>query len=185
MAETFTSFKLQDAQGKEHKLSEFSDKVVLVVNVASRCGFTKQYTELEQIYQKYNSQGFMIAAVPSNQFGAQEPGTNEEIQKFCKLNYGVTFPVYAKADVNGPEALPLYKWLKENDQNKAGKNAEDIKWNFTKFLVGKNGEVVRRYESKVTPLEISNDIEKALKVDSPKIKVTADKKLKPVAPSAH
>ncbi len=159
-AADFYSFKVKKADTTEQSLSDYKGKVVLVVNVASRCGFTPQYEGLEELYKKHSTDGFTIVGFPCNQFGSQEPGTDQEIQKFCKANYGVTFPVMAKIDVNGNNADPLYKWLKSQD--KAG--GREIKWNFSKFLVGRDGQVIKRYDSKVVPSALSNDIEKALAV---------------------
>src|ERR1700683_2028888 len=141
-------FTLPLLNGKDAPLASYKGKVVLVVNVASRCGFTPQYTALEATYEKYKDQGFVIIGFPANNFGGQEPGTNEEIQKFCTGKYNVTFPVYGKVSVKGDDQTPLYSYLtKEANPAVAG----DIKWNFTKFLVDRNGNVVQRFESAVTP----------------------------------
>jgi glutathione peroxidase len=148
---------VQDAQGHDVKLSEYKNKYLLVVNVASKCGYTKQYEGLQKLYENYQKKDFVVLGFPSNQFLSQEPGTNEEIQKFCKLNYGVTFPVFAKADVNGEAAQPLYKWLTSQE-----KFSGRITWNFNKFLINKNGEVIKRYSSSDTPQEIDDDIKKLL-----------------------
>lgn len=135
------SFKVEDSKGSLVDLSNYKGKTLLIVNVASKCGFTKQYTPLEALYQKYKEKGLVILGFPCNQFLSQEPGTNEEIQSFCQLKYGVTFPVFGKINVNGKEAHPLYQYLK--DQTGGG----SIKWNFNKFLLDKNGTIIKRYVS--------------------------------------
>jgi len=135
------SFKVEDSKGKTVQLSDYKGKTLLIVNVASKCGFTKQYTPLEALYEKYKDKGLVILGFPCNQFAGQEPGTNEEIQAFCSLKYSVTFPVYAKINVNGKDADPLYVYLKEQ----AGGGA--ISWNFNKFLLDKEGNIVKRYAS--------------------------------------
>jgi glutathione peroxidase len=141
-------FTLPLLNGKDAPLASYKGKVVLVVNVASRCGFTPQYTALEATYEKYKDQGFVIIGFPANNFGGQEPGTNEEIAKFCTGKYNVTFPVYGKISVKGDDQAPLYSYLtKDANPSVAG----DIKWNFTKFLVDRDGNVVQRFESAVTP----------------------------------
>jgi len=155
------SFQVKTPNNENLPLEKYRGQVILVVNVASKCGFTPQYEGLEELYEKYQSQGFTILGFPCNQFGAQEPGNDEEIQSFCKLTYDVTFPVMAKVDVNGDKADPLYNWLKESAPGILG--TEAIKWNFTKFLVGRNGEVIKRYAPNTEPKEIATDIEKALK----------------------
>jgi glutathione peroxidase len=165
MDKTLDAFTVKTAAGSTQNLSEYKGKVVLVVNVASKCGFTPQYTELEQIYEKYKDKGFVVLGFPCNQFGAQEPGSNEEIQKFCKVNYGVTFPVFAKIDVNGSDSDPLYQWLKATAPGIGG--TEAIKWNFTKFLVGRDGHVVARFAPMTKPKSISQNIEKALAATLP------------------
>lgn len=152
------SFKAKDAQGQETSLSKFKNKVVLVVNVASNCGYTSQYDGLEKLYKDYQKKGFVILGFPSNEFGGQEPGTDAEIQKFCKLNRGVTFPVMAKTTVNGPDANLLYKWLTADSRFKG-----PITWNFNKFLINKKGEITSRFDSSVTPKEIEKDIKSLLK----------------------
>lgn len=156
----FFEFKVLDAQNKELELKAYQGHVVLVVNVASKCGFTPQYKGLEELYQKFKSRNFIILGFPCNQFGAQEPGNNDEIQSFCSLNYGVSFPVLGKVDVNGSQASPVYQWLKAEAPGLLG--TEMIKWNFTKFLVGKDGKVIKRYAPNTEPLEIAADIEAAL-----------------------
>lgn len=161
-ASSIYDFNLPLLNGKDAPLASYKGKVVLVVNVASRCGFTPQYTALEAIYEKYKDQGFVIIGFPANNFGGQEPGTNEEIAKFCTGKYNVTFPVYGKISVKGDDQAPLYSYLtKEANPSVAG----DIKWNFTKFLVDRNGKVVQRFESAVMPdsPEVTAAIEAQLK----------------------
>ena len=150
--------------GKELSLSQFEGKVLIIVNTASKCGFTPQYTELEQLYQKYSPQGLVVLGFPCDQFGHQEPGDSSEIANFCQKNYGVTFPMFEKIDVNGDGAHPLYKFLKSKAPGALG--SQGIKWNFTKFLVDKDGTVMKRYAPTVKPLDISSDIERTL--NSPK-----------------
>lgn len=161
MENSFFQFEVADAQDKPYDLSQHSGKVVLIVNVASKCGFTPQYSGLEKIYKKYRDHGFLILGFPCNQFGFQEPGSNSEIQSFCSLNYEVSFPVLAKVDVNGATSSPVFQWLKQAAPGLLG--TEAIKWNFTKFLVGKDGKVIARYSPQTKPEDISSDIEKALK----------------------
>jgi glutathione peroxidase len=136
--------------------------VVLIVNVASRCGFTPQYAGLEKIYEKYKDRGFVILGFPANNFGGQEPGTNEEIKTFCSSKYNVTFPIYSKISVKGADIHPLYQFLTDKQANP--KTGGDIQWNFTKFLVGKDGKVIARFESAVTPesADVTSAIERAL-----------------------
>lgn len=155
------SFIVKNAANQDTSLEKHKGQVVLVVNVASKCGFTPQYTGLEQLFEKYQNQGFTILGFPCNQFGAQEPGSNEEIQSFCKLTYDVSFPIMAKVSVNGSDTAPVYDWLKESAPGILG--TEMIKWNFTKFLVGKDGKVIKRYAPNVEPKDIAADIEAALK----------------------
>jgi len=161
-------FTVKTIDGKEQKLSDYKGKVVLLVNVASKCGLTPQYTALESTYEKYKDKGFVIIGFPANNFGGQEPGTNEEIKQFCTSKYKVTFPMFAKIVVKGDGIDPLYKFLtaKETDPTYAG----EIKWNFTKFLVGRDGKVVARFEPKTTPTskEVTEAIEKALAAPQPK-----------------
>lgn len=161
MNKNFFDFTVKSANGTDTALSQYKNKVVLVVNVASQCGFTPQYKGLEELYEKFQSQGFTVIGFPCNQFGAQEPGSNEEIQSFCELNFGVKFPVMAKVDVNGGTADPVYKWLKESAPGLLG--TELIKWNFTKFLVGRDGQVLKRYAPQDEPQKIAADIQAALK----------------------
>lgn len=150
----------KDNKGQNVSLDQYKGKAVVIVNVASKCGFTPQYEGLEEIYQKYKDKGLVILGFPCNQFGAQEPGNNEEIQSFCKLNYGVSFPVMDKVDVNGDHTAPVYQFLKSSAPGLLG--TEAIKWNFTKFLVGKDGKVIERYAPQTKPQDLVKDIEKAL-----------------------
>jgi len=156
---TFYDFPVQTLAGDKADLHDYAGKVALVVNTASRCGLTPQYEGLEALYEQFGAQGFVVLAFPSNQFGAQEPGTAEQIQTFCSTNYHVTFPIFAKTDVNGPDAHPLYKWLKENTP---GEDAEDIGWNFAKFLVGRDGKVIARYAPTIVPSALAGNIKEAL-----------------------
>lgn len=149
-----------DAQLKNYDLSQHKGKVVLVVNVASQCGFTPQYKGLQELYENFPDEKFVILGFPCNQFGFQEPAENKEIQEFCSLNYNVSFPVLAKVDVNGSGADPVFNYLKNAAPGVLG--TELIKWNFTKFLVGKDGKVLKRYAPNVEPKEIRSDIEKAI-----------------------
>lgn len=160
MAENFFDFVVKDSKGKDYPLSQFKGKYVLVVNVASKCGFTPQYEGLEQVYEKFKDKGLVVLGFPCNQFGAQEPGTNDEIQNFCKMNYGVTFPVLDKVDVNGANTAPVYKFLKSEKKGFLG--TEGIKWNFTKFLVSPDGEVVDRFSPQTLPADMAVTIEKKL-----------------------
>jgi glutathione peroxidase len=152
-------FTAQDAKGKEHPLSEYRGKALLIVNTASKCGNTPQYKELQELYDAWHEKGLEILAFPCNQFGGQEPGTDEQIQQFCSLNYGVTFPVLAKIDVNGKNAHPLYQYLTSLQEKPLGGR---IQWNFTKFLVDASGNVVERFEPKVKPPALTPAIEKLL-----------------------
>jgi glutathione peroxidase len=154
------SFSVKTANGEQVLLEKFKGKAVLIVNVASKCGFTPQYVGLEALYREFKDKGFTILGFPCNQFGAQEPGTNEEIQQFCSLNYEVSFPIMAKVDVNGPDADPLYNWLKGSAPGLLG--TENIKWNFTKFLIDKNGNVLERYAPQTEPKDIAKDIAKLI-----------------------
>jgi glutathione peroxidase len=147
--------------GRLKALSDYKGKVLLIVNTASKCGFTPQYKGLETIYEKYKDRGFEVLGFPCDQFGHQEPGTDEEIKGFCEVNYGVTFPLFRKIEVNGDGADPLYRYLKSQAP---GFLNEAIKWNFTKFLVDRQGNVVRRYASTTTPEDITKDLEKILEV---------------------
>ncbi len=147
--------------GQEISMSKYKGKVLLIVNVASRCGFTGQYEGLENLFEKYKNNDFMILGFPSNQFANQEPESNERIKDFCTINFGVSFDMFAKIDVNGENESPLYTFLKSNQKGILG--TENIKWNFTKFLVDKDGTVVDRYGSASSPESIENDIKKLLK----------------------
>lgn len=149
-------FKAADLDGKEHSLAEFKGKALLIVNVASKCGFTPQYTGLEALYRKHKDQGFAVLGFPCDQFGHQEPGDAEEIRNFCSLNYDVSFPMFAKIEVNGDNAHPLYRHLKKEAKGLLG--SEGIKWNFTKFLVDKHGKVVRRYAPTDKPESLEKDV---------------------------
>lgn len=155
----FYDFTAKMLNGKDTSMKAYEGKVVLVVNTASKCGFTPQYKGLEDLYKKYESKGFVILGFPCNQFANQEPGTAAEISSFCKLNYDVTFPMFDKIEVNGPNAHPLYKYLKEALPGTLG---NEIKWNFTKFLIDRHGNPVKRYGSVVKPEDIASDIEKLL-----------------------
>lgn len=160
MEKNIYGFKVRNAEGETYPLAGLKGKVVLIVNVASKCGFTPQYEGLEALYKKYADKGFVVIGFPCNQFGNQEPGTNDEIQHFCRLNYGVTFPVMGKLEVNGPGADPLYVFLKKTAPGVMG--SEAIKWNFTKFLVDRTGSVIARYAPATKPGELEPDLEKAL-----------------------
>lgn len=152
----FTATTLAD---REQPLSEYAGKVVLVVNTASECGFTPQYEGLEQLWRDFRQDGLVVLGFPCNQFGHQEPGSEEEIADFCSRNYGVTFPMFEKVDVNGPGAHPLWSWLREE---RGGIMGDAIKWNFTKFLVGRDGRVIRRFAPKTSPAQLAGSIESAL-----------------------
>jgi glutathione peroxidase len=153
-------FKVRTPQGNQLELSQFRDKVLLIVNTASRCGFTPQYQDLEKLHQQYHQQGLEILAFPCNQFGGQEPGTDTDIQQFCQINYGVSFPVMTKINVNGPDADPLFEFLK--DQARGLMKTRAIKWNFTKFLINKDGVVVKRYAPRTKPSQFTDAIEAEL-----------------------
>ena len=157
MPSTIYDFTVYTIDGKEIPLSEYAGKVLLIVNVASKCGFTKQYEGLEKIYQKYKSKGLVICGFPCNQFGGQEPGSSKDIKEFCSLKYNVTFPMFDKINVNGKNAHPLYVFLKSQAKGLLG--TESIKWNFTKFLVDKKGNVIKRFASKDTPESLESEIE--------------------------
>nr|QBY35583.1 glutathione peroxidase 1 [Dunaliella salina] len=153
------SIKVKDIDGKDVKMDKFKGEVLLIVNLASACGFTPQYTELQGLYEKYKNRKFQVLGFPCNQFGSQEPGSNADIKKFARDNYKATFPLMSKVDVNGAGADPLFQYLKEK---KGGILNNDIKWNFSKFLVDRQGNVVGRYPSTTKPEEIAGDIEKYL-----------------------
>jgi glutathione peroxidase len=157
---SLTQIPVAAADGSTTDLSAHAGKVMLVVNVASKCGFTPQYEGLEALQRRFSERGFTVLGFPSNQFGAQEPGDAEEIASFCKLTYDVRFPLFAKTDVNGPDAAPLYRHLKAEAPGLMG--TEAIKWNFTKFLVDRSGKVVKRYAPQTKPEEIASDIEALL-----------------------
>ncbi len=159
-AQSAWDFEAQSITGKPMPLSHWSGKVALIVNTASQCGLTPQYKGLQALYDQYKDRGFVVLGFPSNQFGAQEPGTNSEISQFCELNYGVSFPMFAKIDVNGDDAHPLYKWLKSAKPGLLG--SEAIKWNFSKFLIDRHGQVAERYAPTTSPESVSADIEKLL-----------------------
>ena len=152
-------FKVKDGEGKELSISQFEGKVLLIVNTATGCGFTPQYKGLQELYEKYREQGFEVLDFPCNQFGHQAPGTNDEIDSFCTLKYHTTFPRFAKIDVNGENEEPLFRFLK---QEKGGFMGDDIKWNFTKFLISRDGSVVERYAPITKPEKIEQDILKLL-----------------------
>ena len=153
-------FTVKNIRGQDVKLDTYKGKALLIVNTASECGFTPQYKGLEKLYEKLHDKGLEILGFPCNQFGAQEPGTEKEIATFCEANYGVTFPMFAKIDVNGDDTAPLYKFLKKQKPGLLG--SEAIKWNFTKFLVDREGNVVKRYAPNDTPESMAADIEKVL-----------------------
>lgn len=161
-----TDYTVKDIDGKDVPLSKYKGKVLLLVNVASKCGYTKQYAQLEQLHEKYGPQGLAILAFPANNFGGQEPGTNEEIKTFCKATYNVGFDVFAKISVKGEDCHPLYRMLTASD-----KVGGDIKWNFTKFLVGRDGKLVSRYEPAVKP-----DADEVVKAIETALAASPDKK---------
>lgn len=154
-------FEVKDIDGNTVSMSKYKGKVLLIVNVASKCGFTSQYEGLEALYQKYKNDGLEVFGFPSNQFKNQEPASNEDIKEFCSLTYGVDFDMFSKVDVNGDDAIPLYKYLKEESKGTLGTSS--IKWNFTKFLVNSKGKVLQRYGSIDKPESIEPDIAKLLK----------------------
>mgnify|MGYP001824323558 CR=1 FL=1 len=153
-------FEVQTITGKNIRLETYKNQVMLIVNTASKCGFTPQYEGLEALYQKYKDKGLVILGFPCNQFGGQEPGSESDIAEFCELNYGVSFPMFAKIDVNGDGADPLFKHLKKSQKGLLG--SEKIKWNFTKFLVNRDGEVIERYAPTAKPKDLAKDIESLL-----------------------
>ena len=157
---TLYDYTVDDIHGEAVKLDRYKGKVVLVVNTASKCGFTPQYKGLEALYQKYHGKGLEVLGFPCNQFGAQEPGSEAEIEQFCEINYGVTFPMFAKVDVNGKNTAPVYEYLKAAKPGLLG--SEAIKWNFTKFLVDRGGKVVARFAPNDTPESMQGDVEKLL-----------------------
>ena len=151
---------LRDSANNNLNMSEFAGKTLLIVNVASKCGLTPQYEGLQKLYDDFKDRNFVILGFPCNQFGGQEPGTDQEIGEFCDINYSVTFPIFSKIKVNGPEAHPLFKLLK-NDKPGIFRT-QSIKWNFTKFLINKNGKIVERFSPRVEPKHIRKEIEKIL-----------------------
>ena len=153
-------YKVDDSQKNPVSLSDYKGKTLLIVNVASRCGLTPQYKGLQELYSKYSNKDFEILAFPCNQFGAQEPGSNEEIQEFCDTNFNVSFKIFDKINVNGSSASPLFKHLKNEAKGVMG--SEAIKWNFTKFLIDNNGSVIKRYSPQTTPDKIDKDLSKIL-----------------------
>ncbi|MGI8542620.1 MAG: glutathione peroxidase [Aridibacter sp.] len=161
-AKSIYEFKVTDIDGKEIKLKKYKNKVVMFVNTASKCGYTPQYEGLQKIYDKYKDQGFVILGFPANNFGGQEPGSNEEIKEFCTLKYKVSFPMFAKISVKGDDQHPLYQYL--TSEKTDPKFAGEITWNFNKFLVNEKGEIIARFSSKETPesKEVTNAIENAL-----------------------
>ncbi|WP_281888395.1 glutathione peroxidase [Paenibacillus sp. YYML68] len=161
---TVYEYIVKDIHGNDLSLRAYEGRVLLFVNVASKCGFTAQYAGLEKLYQDYKEQGLVIIGVPCNQFGGQEPGTEEEISSFCSTNYGVTFPLLSKMDVRGEEKHPLYVYLTENAPLPPSDDAKgiEVRWNFTKFLVDRSGRVLKRFESGVEPRELASDIEALL-----------------------
>lgn len=160
MSETIYQFKATNIKGMDEALEQYKGKVVLIVNTASKCGLTPQFKGLEALHETYQEKGLVILGFPCNQFAKQDPGSSEEIQEFCQMNYGVSFPMFEKIDVNGDAAHPLFKFLKQEAKGIAG--SESVKWNFTKFLVNRDGEVVKRFAPKDAPKAIIKDIEKLL-----------------------
>ncbi|MDF1881804.1 glutathione peroxidase [Sulfurimonas sp. MAG313] len=154
------SFTLKSIDGQKLSLSEYKNKIILIVNVASKCGFTSQYKELEDLYEKYKNQDFIILGIPCNQFGSQEPGSNEEIVSFCQLTYNVSFPMFSKIKVNGKNADPLYKFLRQERKGFLG--SQTIKWNFTKFLINKEGEVLERFAPASLPSSFEHKIQELM-----------------------
>lgn len=151
--------EIQKQDGSLQKMSDYKEKILLIVNTATGCGFTPQYQELQELYERYQKDGFEILDFPCNQFGQQAPGDAEEINNFCNLNYGTSFPRFAKIDVNGPQTAPLFDWLKKE---KGGLLGEKIKWNFTKLLVSRDGKVVKRFSPQTSPKKIEELIQKLL-----------------------
>ena len=157
---TAYEFSANDISGKARTMADYRGKVLLVVNTASKCGLTPQYKGLEALYKQYKDQGLVILGFPCNQFGAQEPGSETEITEFCEINYGVSFPMFAKVDVNGDSAHPMWKWMKHSAPGLLG--SEAIKWNFSKFLIDRKGAVIERFAPTVVPEDLVSAIEKAL-----------------------
>ncbi|MBS5883758.1 glutathione peroxidase [Clostridium sp.] len=156
---SFYEYSAKNIDGKEINMSDYKGNIILVVNTASKCGFTPQLKDLEELYKEYKDSGVEILGFPCNQFLNQEPGDNKEVKNFCQINYGVTFNMFEKIDVNGSNTHPIYKYLKEQEK---GLLTKDIKWNFTKFLIDKEGNVIKRYSPTTSPLKIKTDIEKLL-----------------------
>ena len=152
-------FSAKTLDGQDASLADYRGQVLLIVNTASKCGYTPQLAGLEELHRTYRDRGFTVLGFPCNQFGGQEPGTDEEIGDFCQKNYGVSFPMYAKVDVNGDDEHPLWSWLKSE---KGGLLGDRIKWNFTKFLVGRDGAVIERFSPQTEPADLVTDIEKAI-----------------------
>ena len=159
-SQTIYDFDAKSISGKDAPLSQFKGQVMLIVNTASKCGFTPQFGGLEALHKSYGAKGLVVLGFPCNQFGSQDPGTAGEIAEFCQVNYGVSFPMMGKIDVNGPAAHPLYKWLCAQAPGLLGSKA--IKWNFTKFLIGKDGQVIKRYAPTDKPAGLARDVELAL-----------------------
>ncbi len=159
-ASTLPDITAQDITGKAVRLSDHAGRVLLIVNTASACGFTPQFAGLETLWATYRDRGLVVLGFPSNEFGGQDPGSNDQIASFCQLNYGVSFPMMAKVKVNGAEAHPLFAWLKDEAPGLLG--SKGIKWNFTKFLVGRDGRVLKRYAPQDAPEKLASDIEAAL-----------------------
>lgn len=160
MAQEFYKFKANSLQGKEVSMENFKDKVVVVVNTASKCGFTPQYEGLENLYKDYKDKGLVILGFPCNQFGKQEPGTEKDIAEGCLINYGVSFPMFSKVDVNGKDAHPIFDYLRNNLKGTFGNN---VKWNFTKFVIDRDGKPVKRFAPITKPEDMRSEIEKLLK----------------------
>lgn len=165
------SQKVKSLDGKPVDLTQYRGKVLLIVNVASKCGLTPQYEGLQQLHDKYKDKGLVVLGFPCNQFGGQEPGTEEEIATFCKENYGVTFPMFEKIDVNGKQAAPLYKYLTSKEGTP--KDPGDVKWNFEKFLIGRDGKVAARFRSRVAP--DADELVKGVEAELAKVEKTAQK----------
>ena len=157
---TVYDFQARQINGQDIALSDFKGKVMLIVNTASQCGFTPQFGGLEELHQSYAAQGLVVLGFPCNQFGSQDPGSETEIASFCQVNYGVSFPMMGKVDVNGKSAHPLYQWLSAEAPGLLG--SKSIKWNFTKFLIGKNGQVIKRYAPTDKPADLAQDVQAAL-----------------------
>ena len=164
MTKNLSDFHAATLTGADRSLADYAGQVVLVVNTASKCGFTPQYAGLEELYKAHKDEGFVVLGFPFNQFGAQEPGSADEIEEFCQLNYGVSFPMFEKVDVNGDDEHPLFSWLKSE---KSGLLGGRIKWNFTKFLIGRDGQVIERYAPTTKPEDLEKDVVAALAAPRP------------------